>query len=82
MHTLAFVTCSQIYCFCTLTIPKRKKTSFLMGELSKKKHKASTAMRVSLDLADMRASVDAKESQVVSFSGEKTLADKTRGKIG
>ena len=81
MHTLAFITCSQIYCFCTLTIPKRKKTSFLMGELSKKKHRASTAMRVSLD-SDMRASIDAKESQVVSFSGEKTLADKTRGKIG
>ena len=43
-----------------------------MGELSKKKHNTSTAVRVSLD-ADliMRASVDAEESQVVSSSGEK-----------
>ena len=50
---------------------ERKKTSFLMGELSKKKHNASTAMRVSLDTDLMRTSVDAEESQVVSSSGEK-----------
>ena len=45
--------------------------SFLMGELSKKKHNASTVVRVSLDAYLMRASVDAEESQVVSSSGEK-----------
>ena len=61
---------------------ERKKTSFLMGELSKKKHNASTAMRVSLDTDLMRTSVDAEESQVVSSSGEKKLADKTCGKTG
>ena len=36
-----------------------------------KKHNAFTAMRVSLDATDMRASVDTEESQVVSSSGEK-----------
>ena len=51
---------------------KRKKTSFLMGELSKKKHNAFTAMRVSLDATDIRASVDTEESQVVSSSSEKS----------
>ena len=50
---------------------KRKKTSLLMGELSKKKHNASTAMQVSLDADLIRGSVDAEESQVVSSSGEK-----------
>ena len=50
---------------------KRRKTSFLMEELSKKKHNASTAVRVPLD-ADLRhGSIDAEESQVVSSSGEK-----------
>ena len=53
-------------------MPKRKKTSFLMGELSKKKHNTFTAMRASLDATDICASVDAKESQVVSSSGEKS----------
>ena len=42
-----------------------------MGELSKKKHNASTAVRVSLDTDLMRGSVNAEESQVVSSSGEK-----------
>ena len=42
-----------------------------MGQLSKKKHNASTAVRMSLDADLMRASVDAEESQVVSSSGEK-----------
>ena len=58
-------------------MPKRKKTSALMGDLSKKKHSASTAVRVSLDAIHIRASVDAEESQVVSSSGEKS----TRGYI-
>ena len=52
-------------------MPKRKKSSLLMAELSKKKHamsNASTAVRVSLG-ADMRACVDV-ESPVVSSSGE------------
>ena len=49
---------------------KRKKTSFLMGGLSKKKYNASTIVRVSLDADLMRGIVDAEESQVVS-SGEK-----------
>ena len=57
--------------FYASTMLKRKKTSFLMGELSKKKHNASTAVRVSLDADLMRGSVDAEESQVVSSSGEK-----------
>ena len=57
-------------------MPKRKKSNFLMGELSKKKHNASTAMRVSLCATDIRASIDAEESQVVSSSSEKALADK------
>ena len=47
-------------------MPKRKKTSVLTGDLSKKKHSASTAVRVSLDAIHIRASVDAEESQVVS----------------
>ena len=55
--------------------------SFLMGELSKK-HNASTAVRVFLDTDLMHASVDAEESQVVSSSGEKTLADEMCSKIG
>ena len=55
-------------------MPKRKKTSVLMGDLSKK-HNASTAVRMSLDAIHIRASVDAVESQVVSSSGEKS----TRG---
>ena len=42
-----------------------------MGELPKKKHNISTAVRVSLDADLMRANVDAEESQVVSSSGEK-----------
>ena len=42
-----------------------------MGELSKKKHNASTAMQVSLDADLMRGSIDVEESQVVSSSGEK-----------
>ena len=42
-----------------------------MGELSKKKHNTSTAVRVSLDADLMHASIDAEESQVVSSSGEK-----------
>ena len=42
-----------------------------MGELSKKKHNAFTALRVSLDADLMGASIDAEESQVVSSSGEK-----------
>ena len=50
---------------------KRKKTSFLMGELSKK-HNAFTAMRVSLDATDIHACIDAEESQVVSSSSEKS----------
>ena len=50
---------------------KRKKTSFLMGGLSKKKHNASTAVRVSLDADLMRGIVDAEESQVISSSCEK-----------
>ena len=54
---------------------KRKNTSFLMGELSKKKHNTSTDVRASLYAADIRASIDAEESQVVSSSGEKN----TRG---
>ena len=41
-----------------------------MGELSKKKHNTSTAVRMSLD-ADMHASIDTEESQAVSSSGEK-----------
>ena len=49
---------------------KRKK-SFLIGEQSKKKHNASTAVRMSLDTDLMRGSVDAEESQVVSSSNEK-----------
>ena len=53
-------------------MPKRKKISFLMGEPSKKKYNASTAVRVSLDATDIRASIDAEESQVVSSSGEKS----------
>ena len=53
-----------------------------MGKLSKKKHDASTAVRVSLDADLMRGNVDAEESQVVSSSGEKTLIYKTCGKIG
>ena len=53
-------------------MPKRKKSSVLMGDLSKKKHNASTAVRVSLD-ADIGTSVDAEESQVVSSSGEKSI---------
>ena len=52
-------------------MPERKKTSFLMGELSKKKHNASTAVQVSLDDHLMCASTDAEESQVFSSSGEK-----------
>ena len=56
---------------------KRKKTSFLMGELSKKKHNASTAVRVSLDATDICASVDAEESQVVFLQVRKVLADRT-----
>ena len=56
-------------------MPKRKKTSFLVGELSKKKHNAYTAVLVSLDATDIRASIDVEESQVVSSSGEKS----TRG---
>ena len=56
-------------------MPKRKKTSVLTGDLSKKKHSASTAVQVSLDAIHIRASVDAEESQVVSSSGEKS----TRG---
>ena len=71
MHTLVSVTRGQSHCFCVSTMPKNKKTSFLMGELSKKKHNGSTAMRVSLDATDIRASVDAEESQVASSSGEK-----------
>ena len=60
-------------------MPKRKKTSVLMGELSKKKLNASTAVRVSLEAADIRTSVDAEESQVVTLllQVRKTLADKT-----
>ena len=54
---------------------KRKKTSVLMGDLSKKKHNASTAVRMSLDAIYIRASVDVGKSQVVSSSGEKS----TRG---
>ena len=46
-----------------------------MGELSKKNHNASTSVRVSLDATDIHASVDTKESQVVSSSGVKS----TRG---
>ena len=42
-----------------------------MGELSKKKHNASTAVRVSLDADLMHGSVDSEESQVVSSSDEK-----------
>ena len=42
-----------------------------MGGLSKKKHNASTAVRVSLDADLMHGVVDAEESQVVSSSGEK-----------
>ena len=42
-----------------------------MGELSKKKHNVSIAVRASLDADLMHASVDAEESQVVSSSGEK-----------
>ena len=56
--------------------------SFLMGELSKKKHNASTAVRKFLDADLIRTSVDAEESQVVSSASEKTLADETCGKIG
>ena len=52
---------------------KRKKTSFLMGGLSKKLN-ASTAVRVSLDADLMRGIVDAEEFQVVSSSGEKTTS--------
>ena len=44
--------------------------SVLMGGLPRKRHNASTAMRVSLDATDIRASVDAEEFQVVSSSGE------------
>ena len=60
-------------------MPKRNKTSVLMGELSKKKHKASTAVRVSLDAADICTSVDAEESQMVMFllQVKKALTDKT-----
>ena len=43
-----------------------------MGELSKKKHNASTAVRVSLDATDIRTSIDVEESQVVSSLGEKS----------
>ena len=56
-------------------MPKRKKSSLLMGELSKKKYaksNASTSVRVSID-ADMRTGVDAESQQVVSSSGENTL---------
>ena len=53
-------------------MPKRKKTSVLMGDLFKKKHNASTAVRVSLDAIHICASVDVGESQVVSSSGEKS----------
>ena len=45
--------------------------SFLIGELSKKKHNTPTTVQVSLDIDLLRASVDAEESQVVSISGEK-----------
>ena len=52
-------------------MPKRAKSSIVMGELSKKKHAVSTAARVSLD-TDMRASVD--DTQVVTTSsGEKIV---------
>ena len=46
-----------------------------MGDLSKNKHSASTAMRVSLDTIHIRASVDAGESKVVSSSGEKSTRE-------
>ena len=62
-------------------MPKRKKTSFLMEELSKKRHNASTTVRVSLDADLMRLCIDAEESQVASSSGEKKLADKMCGII-
>ena len=54
-------------------MPKRTKSSILMGELSKKRHpgsNASTAVRVSLD-TDMHACIDAESQEAVSFSGEK-----------
>ena len=47
------------------------KTSFLKGELSKKRHNTSTNVQMSLDADLMHASVDAEEFQVVSSSGEK-----------
>ena len=47
-------------------MPKRKKTSLLMGKLSKKKHNAFTAVQMSLDATDIRASIDVEESQIVS----------------
>ena len=43
-------------------MPKRKKTNFLTGELPKKKHNASTAVRVSLYADLMCASIDVEES--------------------
>ena len=64
------------YYFCVVTMPKRKESSFLMGELSKKKHNASTAVRVSLYATDISVSVDGEKSQVVSSSSEKALTDK------
>ena len=59
-------------------MPKRKKTSVLMGELPKKRN-ASTAVQVSLDGANIRTSIDTEESQVVAFllQVRKALANKT-----
>ena len=73
-----------ILLFCVLTMANKKKTSFLMGELSKKKYNTSTAVRVSLDTDLMHASVDVEKFHFKLFllQVRKTLVDKTYGKIG
>ena len=56
-------------------MPKRTKSSILMGELSKKKHagnNTSTAVRVSLD-TNTRACTGAESLVAASSSGEKIL---------